>query len=79
METLNLKLSDSLHNELRTQAKREKISVNKLISSAIGEKLSALDTEDFFRERAAGASRDEFLDALNKVPDSKPLSGDELT
>lgn len=79
MGTLSLRIPESYHNELRTLAKREKISVNQLISSAIGEKLSALDTEDFFRERAAGASRDKFLEALNKVPDSKPLSGDELT
>lgn len=78
METLNLKLSDSLHNELCTLAKREKITVNQLIASAIGEKLSALDTEEFFKKRSAGASHDKFLEALNKVPDSKPLSGDEL-
>jgi hypothetical protein len=42
------------------------------------EKLAALDTEDYLRERAQGASREQFLDALSRVPDIPPDPGDEL-
>jgi hypothetical protein len=39
----------------------ENISVNQLISSALAEKISALLTEEYLRQRAERSSREKFL------------------
>jgi hypothetical protein len=59
-------------------AKREGISINQLVSSALAEKMSALLTEEYLEARARGGSRARFLAALAQVPDVPPDPGDEL-
>lgn len=49
---LSLKLPNSLHRQLRELAKREGISINQFVSSAIGEKMAALTTAEYLAERA---------------------------
>ena len=44
MSTISVRLPDSLHEAAREEAKRDNISMNQLIASALGEKLSALKT-----------------------------------
>lgn len=78
MSTMSLRIPDSYHARLRALAKREKVSINQLITTALGEKLSALDTEAFLRDRAEGASRARFAAALSRVPDVAPDQEDEL-
>ena len=43
MSTLSLRLPASLHRHLRALAERDGVSINQLISSAIGEKVAARD------------------------------------
>ncbi len=50
-----LRLTSSLIEEARRVAQDEGIALNQLINVAVAEKLSALRTEDYFRERAARA------------------------
>jgi hypothetical protein len=50
MSALSLRLPHSLHERARTLARREGISINQLISTALAEKMSALLTEEYFRE-----------------------------
>lgn len=45
MSTLSLRLPESVHRQLAALAKREGVSINQLINSAIAEKLAALMTE----------------------------------
>ncbi|MBL7224464.1 MAG: toxin-antitoxin system HicB family antitoxin [Candidatus Brocadiae bacterium] len=78
MSTMSVRLPDSLHQRLRALAKRERVSINQFITLAVAEKLSALDTEEYLKERAKGASRERFLEALSRVPDVPPVPGDEL-
>ncbi len=78
MSTLSLRLPASIHRRLSELAAREGISINQLISTAVAEKLAALDTEHFLAARAANGSRPHFLAALARVPDVPPLPGDEL-
>ncbi len=78
MSTLSLRLPKSLHERARVLAQEEGVSINQLIATALAEKVSALDTIDYLRERAARSSRRAFLDALAEVPDAKPTPGDEL-
>lgn len=78
MSALSVRLPDSLHRQLKQLAKKEGVSVNQLISTAVAEKLSALMTEDYLRERAERGSRERFEAALALVPDTEPEPGDQL-
>ena len=78
MSTLSLRLPDSLHNHLKRAAEEDGISINQFISIAVAEKLSALQTYDIIAERARGASRESFLEAMARVPKGEIVEGDEL-
>ena len=78
MSTMSLRLPESLHERARELAKREGISINQLIATALAEKISALDTLAYLEGRASRASREAFLDALEKTPSAPPVAGDEL-
>lgn len=78
MSTMSVRLPESLHERARELAKREGVSINQLIATALAEKISALDTVAYLEERASRGSRDAFLQALDKVPSARPLEGDEL-
>ena len=77
MSTMSLRLPESLHERARELAKREGVSINQLIATALAEKVSALDTLAYLEERAARGSREAFLKALDSVPDAAPEDGDE--
>lgn len=70
MSTISLRLPDSLHKKARALAKKEKTSINQLVSSALAEKISALMAEDYIQERAGRASKAKFKEALSKVADA---------
>jgi hypothetical protein len=78
MSALSLRLPRSLHERARTLARREGISINQLISTALAEKMSALLTEEYFRERGQRASRAKFVAALARVPDVAREERDKL-
>ena len=78
MSTLSLRLPASLHRHLRLLAEREGVSINQIISSAVGEKVAALHTVDYLRERAKRGSRKAFEAVLAKVPDVEPSDFDRL-
>lgn len=78
MSTMSLRLPESLHERARELAKREGVSINQLIATALAEKISALDTVAYLEERAARGSREAFLEVLSRVPARPPLPGDEL-
>ncbi len=78
MSTLSLRLPDSIHNQIRVLAKKEGISMNQLLASAAAEKVAALLTEDYLKERARRASGKKFRSVLARVPRSAPLAEDEL-
>lgn len=78
MSTLSLRLPNSLHRTLKTAADHDGVSINQFVSLAVAEKLSALQTYDYIRERAKGASRDKFLEAMSLIPSGEVVEGDEL-
>ena len=78
MSTLSLRLPDSLHNEVKSLAQKEGISINQFISSAVTEKMSALLTESYLEERALQGDKNSFFKAMSKVPDVEPSGEDEL-
>jgi len=67
MSTISLRLSESLHEQIRVLAQHEGVSMNQLISSAVAEKVSALLTEQYLEKRGKRGSRRKFDRALKKV------------
>ncbi|MCK5665853.1 MAG: toxin-antitoxin system HicB family antitoxin [Thiotrichaceae bacterium] len=78
MSTLSLRLPKSLHDEVKSLAKEEGISINQFITSAVAEKMSSLLTEQYLLKRAQHGNKKAFLDALSKVPDIEPEEKDRL-
>lgn len=72
MSTLSLRLPDSLHQRLKAIAQKDGVSINQFISAAVAEKMSALMTEEYLAKRATKGSKDKFLKAMSKVPDTEP-------
>lgn len=76
MSTMSVRLPESIHARLRLLAKQEHVSLNQLITTALAEKLSALDTEQYLATRAKQASKSRYKKALRKVPDVDPAEHD---
>ncbi len=78
MSTMSLRLPESLHERARELAKRDGVSINRLIATALAEKVSALDTVEYLESRASRGSRAPFLEVLSQAPEAEPEPGDEL-
>lgn len=78
MSTMSLRLPESLHQQVRELARKEGISINQFIATALAEKLSALLTEEYLEARARRGSRERFETVLAKVPDLDPEERDRL-
>ena len=72
MSIIEIEIPDSLQKSLHDLASRDGISIDQFISTAIAEKLSALMTENYLKERAKRGSRAKYEAILAKVPDVKP-------
>jgi hypothetical protein len=74
-----LRLQPSLLDELRKVAAAEGVALNQFINVAVAEKLSALRTEDYFRERAARGDVAKALALLKRAGvGNPPRKGDEI-
>jgi hypothetical protein len=74
-----LRLQPSLLNEARRVAESEGVALNQFINVAVAEKLSALRTDDYFRERASRADLTTAKRILKRAGKGKaPVPGDEL-
>ena len=78
MSTISLRLPESLHKRVKELAKREGVSINQLVNSALTEKVSALLTEEYLEARAKKGDRGKFERALSKVKDVEPVENDRL-
>jgi len=78
MSTLSLRLPESLHKSARKLAKKEKVSINQLITLALAEKVSALSAEDYLEKRARRASEAKFDQAMKKVAQVEPPEYDQM-
>ena len=73
-----LRLQSSLLEEARRVAEHEGVALNQLINVAVAEKLSALRTEEYFRERAARANIKKAKQILKRAgKGTPPVPGDE--
>lgn len=75
---IQLRLPHSIKAGVERAAKRDGVSMNQLIATAVAEKLSALETMAFFEERAARADYAWFDRFMNRDGGEPPRVGDEL-
>ena len=79
MANLTLRLPRSTHDQLKTLAKHEGVSLNQLVLTAVAEKISALRSAHLFANLREPVSRAEFEAALARVPDVDPDPWDVWT
>lgn len=77
MAELSLRLPDSIHRHIKELARKEGVSINQFIDSAVSEKVSTIATGDYLQERAQRADKSAFQAVLAKVPKREPLAGDK--
>ncbi|MGH6896564.1 MAG: toxin-antitoxin system HicB family antitoxin [Geminicoccaceae bacterium] len=73
-----LRLPVSVMREAKRIAAEEGISLNQFISSAVAEKLAALQTREIFVERARRADLAKFDEIMARIGNEPPRLGDEL-
>lgn len=78
MNTLSLRLPESLHKKIRELASEEGVSINQFITFAALEKVSTLLAVDYLKERAQSGDRHVFDAVLAKVPDVEPNASDRI-
>ena len=78
MSAISLRLPESLHEEVRKLAKKEKISINRFITLGLAEKFSAMATTEYFERRAARADHRKFERALGNASAAAPDKCDRI-
>lgn len=78
MSTLSIQLPESLHRAASELAGREGVPVEQLAAVALAEKVAALRTVDYLRERAARGRVEDFDRVIDLVPDAEPEAGDRI-
>lgn len=74
-----LRLQGSLLDEARRVAESEGVALNQFINVAVAEKLSALRTDDYFRERSSKGNVTKAKRLLKRAGRGKPtIPGDEI-
>ncbi len=63
-----LRVPESLGAKLKMFSKKESISMNQFIATAIAEKMSSLETYDYLTEKEARGSAKHLTSILAKVP-----------
>jgi hypothetical protein len=76
--TYPLRLPKSLKENVAKVAKRDGTSINQFIAIAVAEKISALETEKFFAERAKNADMEAFRAIIFRPGGEPPQTGDEI-
>ena len=78
MANYALRIPESLFSYARHVAEEEHVSMNQFFVTAIAEKVSALKTEAYLRERQARGDLSAFDAWLATSPEAPPVAGDEL-
>lgn len=73
-----LKAPTSILEAARRAAKRDGVSLNQFINTALAEKVAALQAAEIFEERAKRANAERFREVLGHVGAQPPRAGDEM-
>lgn len=72
-----LRLPASIKKEAEKRANEDGTSLNQFISSAVAEKLAAMSTAEYFRERRSRADFAAFDRVMSRKSGEPPIAGDE--
>jgi predicted transcriptional regulator len=78
MSAISLRLPNSLHRKLGDLARREGVSINQLVNSAVAEKMAILMTVEYLEERAKRGTRKNLEAVLAKIANREPEAFDRL-
>lgn len=78
METLSIRLPESIHRHIHEITRLEGVSIEQFISSAVTEKISAILTEEYIKTRANRADFEKVERILANVPDRETTAEDKL-
>ena len=78
MSALSIRLPDSVHETVKDLAEKDNISINQFISSAVIEKITAMETEKYLSTRGERGSKEAFKEVLDLVSDIEPDEYDKL-
>ncbi|WP_420605677.1 Arc family DNA-binding protein [Novosphingopyxis sp.] len=73
-----LRLPRSIKDAVARWAERDGISMNQFMATAVAEKLSVLETIDFFEDRSKRADYQTFERVMGRKGGMPPIEGDEL-
>ncbi len=73
-----LRLPRSIKDGVAEAARRDGVSMNQFIPTAVAEKLAVLQSADFFEQRAARADAATFDRIMSRSGGEAPRNGDEL-
>ena len=74
---VSLHLPASLKTAAEDFARRDGVSLNQFISTAVAQKVGAVEAADFFRKRGADGDRQRAIDFLRGAPDVPPIPDGE--
>lgn len=78
MSAITVRVPDSIYGHLKKVAQNDGMSVNQFFVTAVAEKLSALETEEYLKNEGAKGSAAQGFKILAKAPKRAPDPGDEL-
>lgn len=78
MNTVPIHVPDSLYQQMLELTKKENITPEQFVLSAVSEKMSAFLTRDYLQQRAQRASKEKFQQAMNKISNVEPEEHDRL-
>ncbi len=78
MTAISLRLPRSLHDAARRLADQEGTSINQLVTLALAEKISTLETSVYLANRAKRGKKDKFHRVLGKISSARPHKADRL-
>ena len=78
MSAFTIRLPNSVHESIKSLARKDGISVNQFIASAAAEKMASFQTLDYLRREAALGKREDFENFLKLVPDVPAQTGDHM-
>ncbi len=78
MTTIEVKIPEPALKQAKELAEREQISLEQLISLAVTQAIGIWSNQSYLELRAQRGSREDFLKALEQVPDVEPPEYDRL-
>lgn len=78
MTTIQVNVPDYLAKTAKEVARKEKISIDQIVSIALSSQVSAWNIRDDVDKRAKRADMGAFMRVMKKVKGRPPISGDEI-